>query len=329
VHPETFLTPQTQAYLFVTLRADDPLMAGVVRAAVMAEPGGRAVKTKSGESADQEQVMDLIGKATPIQLVLILETGDEGLLPGFVVSVHRYAPLVLALVRAGMAEGAESGDGALTEYGGARIYRTNAGTTAVVRGNNLGIAQGPDTGRIWVDRLLEQRKLEERAGADAVPVPGIPAREELSRAHARLDRSVAVRFAAVNTGPEAAWLMSVLPEGPVREALVQAGAGSRSIVSIAGQIESLDADSGGLELLIECTDATAAEKIRTAVSGLGATQSEDAALGDVAARVQDGNVVAVSAVVDDLPRKVVALLHYLQEKGEEAESQPTLTPPSP
>jgi hypothetical protein len=314
VHPETFLTPQTQGFLFVEVRADDPLMLQVVRALLVVEPGGPGVRKKTGERPDPEMVLQLMKRAAPVQFVLILQAGDEGLAPAGMASAYKYAPLVSALVRAALAQGAEQGEASVEEYNGARLY-TGGANTVVVRGNNFGFTESPATARIWVDRLVEQRDLEERAGPDSVPVPDVPGGGKLAPAHGRLDRGASVRFAVVNTGPEAAWLLSRFPEGPVRDALVEAGAGGQSVVSVAGQIESLSASSGGLTLFIECADAASAEALRAAVAEIGRSQAEDAILGAVAARLQDDNVVVVTGVIDRLPRKAVGLVRYLDEKG--------------
>jgi hypothetical protein len=327
VHPETFLTPKTQGFVFVKLVKGDPLLPEVVRALLIAEPGGRAVRNKSGEAADTEMVTTLLNRAAPVQIVVIFETGEAGLVLGGTAAAYKYAPLVVGFLRALLSQDARAGQAAFQEYNGARLF-AGQNNIVVIRGNNFGFTELPDTARFWVDRLAERRKLEKRADADAIPVPDVPSREELVLAHGRLAGSVPVRFAIVDVRGEAAWILSRFPEGPVREALAAASGEGQAVVSVAGQIESLDADSGGLSLFVECADEASAEKLRAAIEAIAERQAEGGTLGDLGVRLQGEKVVAISAVIDGLPQKAVALVRHLEAAGEEAAQAP-VTPPSP
>jgi hypothetical protein len=134
----------------------------------------------------------------------------------------------------------------------------------------------------------------------------------------------------VNNGPELAWILSRIPEGTVRDGLVEAVGGNRSVVSVAGQIESLGADTGGLTLFVECGDASSAQALKAGIEKVGAGAGEDGALSDVTAALQEDKVVTVSAVIRGFPNKAVALFRYLDARGQSAVTPaPAPTPPSP
>ncbi|MCK4283797.1 MAG: hypothetical protein KAX44_05735 [Candidatus Brocadiae bacterium] len=320
VPPETFVTPEAAAFLFVRIEPEDPLMVETaVRLASRPELRQR-VRTKDGEqlSMDAARARDVVLTVAPIQLVGVLRPGDgeERFHRAVAVCIHKASRFFTMWARMAVKSGAEAGS-AVSEYKGAAVLTTPEGKTFAVRRNNYLWADRAETVRAWVDRLEERRAREEEAAGGEEAVPPLDAAPTLKAAYERLDRDLPIRFACGNAHGELRVFLALLPKGPVRNRLAAAGAGSEKVVSVAGQMQGLNNRDAALRIYVDCADSGFAQRLLETLEAVVAEAPDSAPLKEVRVKREEGTVLKMDARIENLPDKIFQLIDFLREMKQE------------
>ena len=318
--PETFLTPGTSAFLFVRVAPDDPMMLEVpVRLAML--PGVRGqVPTKDGRplKANANTIRSAVLGVAPVQLVFVGEPADGARFHwGVALSISRFGRLFGPIARALIAQGArEQGLAQPETYKGAAISVAEGGAAFAVHRNSYMAALDKPLLRAWLDGLQAERERAEPPEG-AVPLPaGLDPR--LLDAYDRLDRRSPVRFACLNAHGEVGGLLDLLPLEPARARLRAAGMAGPGVLSVGGQLRSLNSRDASLALRIACADEGAVERIQTALAALADGEELTPHFREPAVRRQDGTAVELTARIENLPDRVAALADHLADQGRRA-----------
>lgn len=321
VPPETFVTPDTGAVLFVRVEPDNPLMVEAAVRLAMLRVVWEKVPTKEGRKLqmDAEAARDAVLRAAPLQVVVLLQPGQEPgrFDTGAVFSVHKFSRAYAMAVRGVIKRRAQ--DGTVSEHNGATVFVNGDGKVLAVRGNNYMTADREEIVTQWMARLEQQRAREERWPEGEQPVPELDADAPVRAAYERLDRKLPILFACVNSHGELAALLSLAPDGETRQALVAAGAASPNVVSVSGQIEGLDYPDAALRLYVECSDAGFAERLQEALEELVQAAGDASPLREIVVRRKDGALLRIDARIEDLPDKLSGLLRYLADRQQPPE----------
>jgi len=319
--PETFLTPGTSAFLFVRVAPDDPMMVEVpVRLAML--PGVRGqVPTKDGRplEANADTIRAAVLGVAPAQLVFVSAPADEAEPRWAVaVSISRFGRVFGPIARSLIAQQAR--DQGLTQpetYKGGAISVVDGGAAFAVRANSYMVAEEESFLRAWLDGLQAERERPEPPGG-AAPLPaGLD--PGLLDAYDRLDRESPVRFACLNAHGEVGALLDLLPLEPARARLRAAGMAGPGVLSVGGQLLSLNSRDASLTLRIACADEEAAERIQTALAALADAEELTSRFREPAVRRTDGTTVELTGRIENLPDRVAALADHFTDQGRRAD----------
>ncbi len=326
VPPETFVTPEAAAFLFVRIEPDDPLM--VETAVRMASRRGvstiwpelrQQVRAKGGAQPpmDAANVRNIVLTVAPVQLVGVLRPGDgeESFHGAVAVGIEKASKLFTVWARLAVKSGAAGS--AVSEYKEAFVLTGPDGKTFAIRRNNYLWADRAETVRSWVDRLEERRAREEEADGGEGTVPALEVDAALKAAYERLDRDLPIRFACGNAHGELQIFLALLPKGPVHNRLAAAGVGSEKIVSVAGQMQGLNNRDAALRIYVDCADSEFAQRLQETLEGLLTEAPDSAPLKEVRVKREEDTVLKIDARIENLPDKLFQLIAHLRQMKQE------------
>ncbi|NLW50083.1 MAG: hypothetical protein GXY85_04460 [Candidatus Brocadiaceae bacterium] len=298
---EVFLTPQTRAFLFVSIRRDDPMMVEVpVRLALRPDVGNRMpIK------ADQpEQMREGVVYVAPIRLVVLgtAAAGEDGVRWGLAVSITRLGRLLDAVLRQVAAKKELPKP---EPYRGGAIWPAPAGGAFAARTNIYMVAEDAILLRTWLDGIEAAVRPDDEPAAAPLPAGMDP---QLLGAYDRLDRDSPVRFACLNTRGELAALLARVPHPGVHAALEAAGLAGPGVHAVSGQVRSLNSRDAALTLRVACDGAGTAAGIETALRNLAADPACTPYLREASVQGHDDHTVELTVRVENFADRVAALL---------------------
>lgn len=321
VPPEAFLPPDAGGFLFVRVEADDPLMVETAVRLLMLPAVQEAARDRLGQELriEAEVARSAVSSAAPVQGVAVLRKrpDQEGLDGGLVLSTHRWSRFYRRVLAAAMKRMTDAG-ATRSEHKHAVMVVTERGTAVAVRTNNFMWAGRRELADYWIDRLEERRALEAGAGEAGAPVAKITADGTLRAAYERLDGDQAVRFACVNARGELAALLAMMPEGRVRELLEASGMTAPEVVSLSGQMASLNSMDAVLTLFVECADPDATQRLSEALAALAEELGPASPFGEVKVERESDTVLRVEAHVENVPKWAAGLVTHLADRQTEA-----------
>jgi hypothetical protein len=301
VPPQTFLTQQTSA--FVIARVDPAVPLTVVTAQALA---GLLGERGADPVLNREAMEACLSIFPPLQCVLMVQRGASGGAThgGLAVSVKRGSRLLTRLTEAEVARATQP-PAQFTAYDGAKMAALAKDFFVALRKNNVMLADSQDVIKAWTDALQAAREREAEEGSGPPPVDLSPA---FKAVYDRLDTSLPLLFASLNVHGELESLAGLAGDPEARDLLERSGVLSEDIVSLAGQVRPLDANTGELTLFIECPSAQAANAL---VIRLAEVQSQAGArwpLKRMSAR-SNATLVTVNGRVEDLPAKAAYIVN--------------------
>ena len=335
VAPETFVTPQASAFLFVRVNPDDPMMVEVPVQLTMLPAIRADLPTASGRPLplDAAGVRVNVERIAPLQLIVISQPDPdpeaERLLAGGALSVTHWGRLWDRAVRAIIAQNAQKqGLPEPETYKGGMIAMGADDVALAVHTGSYMAAESKAICRYWLDRISAQRQSPE----DVPAAPSLP--EELNpllrKAYERLDADAPVRMVSLNADAEIAHLLALVPSADLRQALQQTGVAGKDVLSFAGQLASINSRDARLTLHLTCADDAGAARLHDALGELVRGAPAGGYLKDVAVERREGRVVTVTGRIENLPDAVVAFVSRLLEaRKAEAEDAPQAEPPTP
>ena len=306
---EAFLTPEANAFLFVRVAPEDPMMVEVpVRLAMQPAVRGR-VPTKDSRplQVDAEQMRAAVVGVAPLQLILVgtAAEGSPQLRWAFAVSITRLGRLAdLVIRRLVVKQGLPEAE----TYKGGTILVADEKAAFAVRTNTYMVAEEKPLLRAWLDGIQADLERAERSDAGEPPLPaGLD--PQLLEAYGRLDRGSPVRFACLNAHGEIAALLGKLPSEQVRVRLREAGMAGPGVQSVSGQLQSMNSRDASMTLRVSCVDDETAAGIEAALTELVGSEERAPHLRDPVVQRQDGHVVELTGRVENLPDRIAALLN--------------------
>ncbi len=284
--PQTFLSPQTSAFLVARVDPDDPL----------------AALTAERLFPDERMAETLLDLFAPVQCVVVLEPGEpEGVVHGgMAASVNKAWRLLPYMVKRMIGK-------PFSRQDGAEVTSLDATSHLGICRNTALSADTDELLKRWIGRL--------NAGARAEGGPaGIEVSAALKRAYDRLDADLPLLFVCLNRHGELASLAGLIADEDARQVIRQTGLTGEGVVSLSGQLRPVDPRSAEVTFLIDCGDRADAEamadRLRAAVRQLGRKWS----LRATTIEVQPPGVVVVKGRLDDVPGTVAGLVEGLYRR---------------
>jgi hypothetical protein len=318
VPPETFITPDTQAFLIVKVAPSDPLMVSLAVRLALLRGFLEKVPTKEGAplQMNAERARALILQTAPVQMVRILQPGHEKapFESGVAFSIFKYSRLFGLVVRSYMESASGKKQANFERYHGAQLAAAKSGGAIGVIENNYMGTDDEATIRDWVDAIQERRAREAQAPKGQAPAPEFRAGGQLKAAYERLDPRRPGLFASLNSQHELAGLLSLMPAGRARDLLVAAGSASDKVLSLSGELKGLNDRDAALTLFFQCADAAFAARLQAALAQIAAEFVSTSPLRDIKVERSEGAVVKLEARIENLPDKVAELATYLAQR---------------
>ena len=330
VPPQTFLTRDTSAFLFVRVDPQVPLMMETAADVILRPEVIGVIPIKPGEQIDldREKSVDYLSSFAPVQAVLALQPEKEAdvIHGGLAVSVRSGSRLLSALVKQGI-----KAPVTFHEYKGAEIAALSENAYVALRENNYMSSDREELLKAWAGNLMLERQREEQAAQGGhPPAPALIISPALKRPYDRLDSSLPIVFASLNTRHELASLTALISNEDARRLIEYTGIVSDGVLSLAGQVRPLSPRDAELTLFIDCADADLAGRMRDRLEGAAGGSGGDVwPLKDTAVAVQDGTVLKVTGRINDLPAKVADIVAAVIRRAGQAPAEAPQPPPEP
>jgi len=317
VPPETFITPETEAFVIAKVAPDDPLMVSAAARLALLRGFLERLPTRRGAplQMNAERIRGLVLQTAPLQMVAILQPGHgkEPFERGVAFSVFRGSRLYGLAVRSYMESASGRNQGNFERYREALLVASRPGGAMGLIENNY---MGADTDamiRQWVDAILQRRALEAQSPKGQAPPAEFRAGGQLRAAYRRLDPKQPVLFASLNSRQELLDLLALMPAGRARDLLFAAGSASDRVLSLSGELTGLNDRDAALTLFFQCADTAFAARLQAALTQIAAEFADTSPLREVKAEQSEGAVVKLDARIEGIPDKVAELATYLSQ----------------
>jgi len=288
VPPDTFLNTQSDLFVVFQLRPEDEMLIKALQEAAKNQPQGQG-----GMPAEAEKIQENLQQILPLYVVVTAQHVGEkkaegepagafdenfkinldfsmnpkGLMGRIIVGMIRFA------LKASASASEEEGNA--EDYNGVKIIIDQKQGHLAVLDNNFMLGDDVDVIKEWIDRIGEQKKLQEEAEEGKQPALAFKGSEEMKRMRGRLDSGAPIYFACSNTDGQFAALLEGMEEAePAGEhadkqqeakdlatLLSATDIASENVIVAGGMIRITGVDTGGFDFFIECKDEQFATKL--------------------------------------------------------------------
>jgi len=310
---ETFLSAETRAFAVVRIRGDDPGLVALIEAFAsnppeMSQLDERWRKRLRGQA---RQMGKDVRRWTPIHIVAVGTRGDhEGELKGgLAVSLGGVSAVIARVVRL-QARATGAGRATTREYKDVVLYGSDEkGLFAAVK-NNLMIAGDAALMRDWIDRIQAHEATRAEGPTEQEPVPRFEGDPLLVGICEKMDSSLPLAFATLNTQGEVEFLLSRINEAKDKDDTTDYVELGRSLgltdgrlKALGGGMKVLSSDKGAFFLIGRCQDEDFARELAARLR-LAMTKLQDKGAIENLSVSAEANAVRVDAQIPDLQKRI-------------------------
>jgi hypothetical protein len=260
VPAEHYPEQATRAFMVVHMRPDHAQYVAGADTLVEQAPvgGGRNVRV---QTSDPEKLKKML----PVQLVMVLRPAEEGAEQKFRISSVFAMSRFLRGMTWVMRKSAASSDDVVTWLDeDVPMIRSEDGQDLLTPLENT-VFVTPDTelAAVWLER--HRAALELGDPEDELAVPELDVEPRLKEAYARLDREVLLKFVALNADGELQFLMEKMdPDLTLHEEQTLLAV-LEKVISLAGQVNPVEENTGELKLFVEVPDEETATELQQVI----------------------------------------------------------------
>jgi len=256
VPPETFLGQSAEAFIIAKIEPSDEALVALLQELAKQPPGSldMAQEQLNELRRQADQMGERLSAIAPIQVVVTGRYGEEEgeeFTGGIAFSVNRFSGLVRWLMNLLVKRVPETG-GSVTEYKGLKIGTSAQGASLAAKGNNFMFAGDVGVIKEWIDRIEEQRQIEEAGGEGGQGLISPACGQVLQSVYDRLPSDAPVRFGSINTGGQLRRLLSDDEKKQFATTVEDLGLLEEGVSAVGGTVRVLSAREAEIKVLAFC-----------------------------------------------------------------------------